>query len=648
MEKKIQYSDAEIARIQAEAMEFSGIGIYRYRFDGRLTYIDRGTIRLLDLQDVYPDPAVLVGRKMSELMDYVRPVGTFREIVKGGGSLRNLEYPYRTLSGKLRWVLHDSYTVHDPDCGEDVIQIIVKDITSLKMLSDERDKLAAILETTSDLVSAATPDKRINYMNRAGRLLLRLAPDEALEGLRIEEIHTPESFDLISRVGIPSAIRCGTWRGQTEVISRTGERIPVSQVILSHHDNNGQLVYISTIMRDIREQVAAEKMKSLGMLAGGVAHDLNNVLGPMVALPDLVSHHVKRLGNPACHDLREALESLAVIKDSAMKAAAIVSDLVVMGRRGQLQKVAVDVNRVVAGLVVSKPIAAMREFRPGVRIGTRLAEGPAVCLAADTQLVRILVNLIGNAVESIAEQGDVEVRTAMRFLAEPYHGYETVPAGDYVLIEVADNGCGMDESIMARIFEPFYSTKTPGERSGSGLGLFVVYGLVRDHDGYLDVMSVPGKGTTFRIFLPACGQAEDPTPSLQMVAAGNRERILVVDDDPSQLFLARKILARCGYEATVLSSGAEAARLFENAKRSGEPSPFAVVITDMIMEGVDGMALCRMILSLYPAQKLIIASGYSCEEQARSVKAMGALWLVKPYVANELAAALHARLNTTA
>ena len=207
--------------------------------------------------------------------------------------------------------------------------------------------------------------------------------------------------------------------------------------------------------------------------------------------------------------LLQLQRTLETIEESTRRAAAVVSDLVVMGRRGQFQKTSVNVNTLVAQLLASKQVTSIQTARCDVHILKHLCDEPVWCMGSESRLLRVLANLVGNAAESIDGQGDVIVSTGRQMVVEPISGFEVVPVGDYVTIEVTDTGCGMDAKTMARSFEPFFSMKVASDRSGSGLGLSVVHGLVKDHEGFLDLTSMPGKGTTFVIYLPSAETGVD-------------------------------------------------------------------------------------------------------------------------------------------
>ncbi len=546
------------------------------------------------------------------------------------------------------------------------------DITDLKLAQDEREKSLTILKDTGAIAKVGRWELDLTtgitrWTDEAYRIFeIDLTGDTPPLLPEVVSCYTPEYRPVIAQA-VQRAIDYGepydlelkliTKKGNSRWVHTNGKAIWV----------NGKIKRMSGAIQDITERKQAEerekelrekleraaRMESLGVLAGGVAHDLNNVLGPIVILPDMIAEYIERCGNPVDPEHTDSMESIQAIKAAALRATAMVGDLVVLGRRGQFQQVQVDVNKVVEQMLDSKQIKALQARRPDVKVLKMLSLGPLWCMGSDSRLARVLANLVGNAAEAIDGTGDVSVRTSRHVLTELRHGYEDIPAGDYVTIEVTDTGCGMNDQTISRIFEPFFSMKAPSERSGSGLGLSVVRGLVKDHAGFLDVQSVPGNGTTFTVYLPSATVIEVEAVTDGDNLPGGHERILVVDDEPGQQFLAQRALKKLGYIATVVSSGEEAVALFAAAKRDGKPidgaqgrfEPFDLVMMDMIMKGMDGLAACKAILKLFPKQKMIIASGHAPDDMAAEVKALAIGWIAKPYLAVDLACVVRATLD---
>jgi DNA-binding LacI/PurR family transcriptional regulator/signal transduction histidine kinase/ActR/RegA family two-component response regulator len=384
--------------------------------------------------------------------------------------------------------------------------------------------------------------------------------------------------------------------------------------------------------RSMQERLAATKrMEALSVLAGGVAHDLNNALGPLVALPDVILAQLdERAEHPEAN--RELRADVEAIKIAALRAAQTIKDLLTLGRQGRMPKEKLDLNRVIKSCQAN---SALRFVGEGSHVDmlAELSSAPLVVRGSESQLERAVDNLIRNAVEAVAgnssESARVVVKSAQVDLLAPRAGYEIIPAGRYAMLSVADDGCGIGPEEVGRVFEPFFSKKPVNETSGSGLGLAIVHGVVKEHDGFVDVVSAPGLGTTITLYLPLVdGQARKE----RVVAAPRGSaRILIVDDEPIQLRTGRRVLTSLGYDVEVMDSGLAAIELFNDAAVSGQ-SPFDLVIMDMVMgEALDGLQIIEQIQRLFPSQKVIVASGHAPVERAELAVQKDLTWLGKPY-----------------
>jgi len=213
--------------------------------------------------------------------------------------------------------------------------------------------------------------------------------------------------------------------------------------------------------------------------------------------------------------------------------------------------------------------------------------------------------------------------------------YETIPAGDYAALTVADDGCGIEPQELGRIFEPFFSKKRTGESSGSGLGLAIVHGVVKEHEGFIDVVTEPGKGTTFHLYFPLA-RAKPEAIKPAVATALRPARLLVVDDEEFQLQTSKRVLSDFGYEVDSVASGERAHELFSQAAPTGK-SPYDLVIMDMVLgETHDGLQVIESIRRLFPQQRAIVVSGHAPNERAELAVEKGLLWLAKPYTAQAL------------
>ncbi len=382
------------------------------------------------------------------------------------------------------------------------------------------------------------------------------------------------------------------------------------------------------------ELLRAQKMELLGQLAGGVAHDLNNVLSGIVSYPDLLL-----LDLPPESDMREPLKN---IREAGNRAAAIVQDLLTLARRGITIKEKVQLNKIIDVYLQSIEFIALQKNHPQVEIQTDFAADLAIVSGSPIHLEKMIMNLIVNGFEAIESTGVVTITTENRRIHTAVQAYDTIMPGKYVVLTIRDTGVGIPKESLDRIFEPFYTSKIMG-RSGTGLGMTVVWGTVKDHDGFLDVKSSQGEGTSISVLLPALrgkhGTANQQ-PEEAMVNRGNGESILLVDDSPEQRSLGLSILGTLGYLVEAVPCG-------EDAVQQLSEKTFDIVLLDMIMEpGMDGLDTYRRMLAIHPDQRVIIVSGYSENARMKEALRLGVRSIVKkPYTLQTIASAISRELS---
>ena len=372
----------------------------------------------------------------------------------------------------------------------------------------------------------------------------------------------------------------------------------------------------------------AEKMEAIGTLAGGVAHDLNNILSGLVSYPELILMDI-----PQDSLLRQPL---VTIQKSGERAAQIVQDLLTMARRGVSVTAVVNLNQIILDQLKTPEMDSLKSFHSGMVIDTRLEPELLNVVGSTTHLAKSIMNLISNAAEAMPHGGVVTISTENVYLDMPVKGYEEVNEGDYITVSVSDTGTGLAEADMVKIFEPFYTKKQMG-RSGSGLGMAVVWGTVKDHDGYIDIRSSENIGTRFTLYLPVTRekissvQPEPPVAEFQ----GSGQSILVVDDVEEQRNIATVILKKLGYHVATAPSGEAACQYLQNTSVD-------LIVLDMIMDpGMDGLQTYKQILTIHPGQKAIIASGFSRTGRVRAIQRLGAgQYLKKPYTLLQLGEAV--------
>jgi CheY-like chemotaxis protein/two-component sensor histidine kinase len=314
-----------------------------------------------------------------------------------------------------------------------------------------------------------------------------------------------------------------------------------------------------------------------------------------------------------------------------------------LGRYGRTSKHPLDLNHAVAAAVLQ---AGMGNTAGSTRrLSLESHPEPLTVLASEAHLVRAVNNLVRNALESSLE-GSVTIRTERRQLDVSHTGYETIEPGDYAVVGVEDDGSGIGRDQLSRIFEPFFSTKCVGEQSGSGLGLAIVHSVVKEHEGFLDVTSEPGRGTTFTLYFPLAATIMLPVSPRPAIASGSA-RVLVLDDDPIQRRMAERVLLHLGYRVDIVASGQQAYELCDAA--AAGPDPYDLIVFDVVLnEEVDGVELCERIRQRFPEQRGLLVSGHPPTKRAERAMAAGLGWLGKPYTAEALAAAVAAALRVPA
>ncbi len=387
--------------------------------------------------------------------------------------------------------------------------------------------------------------------------------------------------------------------------------------------------------REALEQqlIRSEKIEAIGTLAAGVAHDLNNILSGVLSYPDLMLLNM---------DAADPLyRPLSVIKSSGHKAAAIVQDMLTLARRNVAVKEPVELADIVDEFLRSPECDKICEFHPKVNIQSSCKAGLGKISGSVVHLGKSLMNLVSNAAEAMPDGGTITLDMCKAYLQRELPGYDSMTPGDYILLSVTDQGQGISQEDRTRIFEPFYTKKKMG-RSGTGLGLTVVESTVRDHDGYIEIKDPVKGGTAICIYLPLSGEAgdtaarTDPDPQMQ----GHGEHVLVVDDMAQQREIATSILEKLGYQVTAVNSG-------ESALEFVARQPVDLLILDMVMDpGIDGLETYQRIISQYPQQKAIIASGYSQTSRVNKALALGAHGFVrKPYTYTQIGQAVRNALE---
>jgi two-component system cell cycle sensor histidine kinase/response regulator CckA len=521
-------------------------------------------------------------------------------------------------------------------------------------LRESEEKFRLIAENTVDVISILDMNLRYTYVSPSIVRLRGFTTEEAVKET-IDQIFTPESLKIVLMAfeeekkmeagGTADPDRIRTM--ELEEYKKDGSIIWVEASLSYLRDKDRKPVGILGVTRDITERKQAneerrnleerlqrsEKMEALGQLAGGVAHDLNNVLGVLSGYSQLLLMEIPE-GSPARGHAETILQS-------TVSGAAIIQDLLTIARRSVTASDVINLNSVVSGFLKTPVFEKMKDYHPLVTFRTECDKNLLNIKGSPVHLEKTLMNLVTNAAESISEKGEVTIRTESRYLDKAIKGYDEVKEGDYAVLTVSDTGMGIPAEDREKIFEPFYTKKTMG-RSGTGLGLAIVWGTVKDHNGYIDVQTEVGKGSTFTLYFPVT--REEPIAPQQKVPIeqymGNGESVLVVDDIAEQRDVASGLLMRLGYQVQVVSSGEEAVEYLRGNKAD-------ILVLDMIMApGIDGLETYERVLEVNPKQKAILVSGFSQTERVNEAQKRGAgAYVKKPYFMQKIGVAIRDELD---
>ena len=467
-------------------------------------------------------------------------------------------------------------------------------------------------------------------------LLLQRTVIKPLTNLTNHALSIGNTGDLSARISMQRQDEIGTLASEfdymlTQLEKRAKELEEVNAKLQDDIDKRRQA---EKALRESEEKLARSKrMESLGLLAGGVAHDLNNVLSGIVSYPELLL-----LDLPEDSKLRRPIE---IMQESGHRAVTIVQDLLTVARGVASTKEPMNLNDLIGDYLNSPEIKKLKHFHPTVTIKTNLDSDLLNIGGSDVHIRKVLMNLVSNASEAIDGSGTVTISTANRYIDKPLKGYDDVTIGEYVVLAVSDDGSGISSGDLERIFEPFY-TKKVMSRSGTGLGLAVVWNVIQDHEGYIDVKS-DENGTTFELYFPIT-RDEISDKALSAIPIkdykGNQETILVVDDEESQREIACKMLDTLGYKAKAVSSGEEAVEYLTE-------HTVDLIVLDMIMDpGINGRETYERIIKIQPNQKAIIASGFAETDEVKEAQRLGAgQYIKKPLTLEKIGIAVKDELE---
>jgi two-component system, cell cycle sensor histidine kinase and response regulator CckA len=536
---------------------------------------------------------------------------------------------------------------------------VARDITARKKaeeaLRESVAKYRTLVETADDVILVTDTDGGHVFRNGAYYRTLGYDPNDAGAPQGTDHVHPDDRAALAGHRD--EMLARGSLTSEYRVRHRDGRWLDWVAKSTVMYDENRKPYGILSVIRDATEtrRIEAEKVRleadlrqmqkieSIGRLAGGVAHDINNLLSPILGYSELLLSEAS-LDDDARRGARE-------IKHAAERARDLTRQLLAFSRKQILSLEPVDLGRVLADF---QPLLR-RTIREDIRIIIHTLGGLSTVRADVGQIQQVIMNLSVNAQDAMPDGGEITIALADTSLDNEFvRAHEGAVAGDYVLLSVADTGCGMDATTRDHLFEPFFTTKA----NGTGLGLSTAFGIVKQHGGSIWVESETGQGTTFRIYLPRiaaaaaaaspAGPAVPSAPPAASTAASappaGSETILVVEDMPAVRRLAQTVLTRHGYQVTAVENGEQALALMSAAR-----GPVDLVLTDVVMPGINGRELCSRLSAMWPGIKVVYMSGHSEDVIAHhGVLDEGVFFIQKPFGVDALLAKVRAALAARA
>ncbi len=545
--------------------------------------------------------------------------------------------PFQWKDGHSGKYFHNSvYPILDKMGNVHQVACFAKNITDQRQAEEGQKRLACAIDQTSEVVIITDPEGIIQYVNPAFVELTGYSPEEAvgqnpaiLQSGRLDRAFYKRMWTTL--------LRGEVWSGHMINKKKDGSLFEEEATISPVKDNQGQIINFVAVKRDVSREVSLEKqlrqsmkMEAIGTLAGGIAHDFNNILSAILGYSEIAKSQL-----PAADPIGKDLDQ--VIK-AGERATELVKQILAFSRQGEE-----DFKPLKVQLILKEVLKLLRASLPTtIQLKESIVSNSGSILADPTQIHQVLMNLCTNAKHAIGEEiGTLSISLSEIRVTEEkiIDDCPQIRPGLYLYLEISDTGCGMDELTRLKIFDPFFTTKEKGK--GTGLGLAVVHGIIKQHKGEITVTSEPGRGTLFHVYLPVIDE-EIPSKHARYeeTPRGNKERILLVDDDTAIAEMMRRTLENLGYFVTISTSSTEALNAYQK-----NPRDFNLVITDMTMPEMTGIDLTRKLLILRPDLPVILCTGFSETINETSAKSFGICeYIRKPVSKLTLAKAIRSAL----
>ncbi len=502
-------------------------------------------------------------------------------------------------TGEVHWVWDHGIPILDDKGNVIRYEGIVTDITERRQAEQERLRLSTAIEQAAEVIVVTDKDGTIQYVNPAFTTITGYSEDESV-GQNPKVLQSGRHPDSFYKQLWSTILRGEVWRGYFVNKKKDGSLYDEEATISPVKNKLGEITNFVAVKRDITQELQQErqlqqgqKMESIGTLAGGVAHEFNNILGGMLGYAEIAKDDA-----PANSPVQESLDEIAKL---GMRARDVVRQILSFSRKDRQESKLIQPH-----IIVTEELKVLRATIPTtVEIRHKIDEKSGSILGDQTQIQQVIMNLCMNAAHAMEEKGGVlDISLSPVVLdAEEVKPYLDLKPGEYAKLTIKDTGAGIDPGNIDKIFDPFFTTKEVGK--GTGMGLSVVHGIIKDHGGAIGVSSKLGEGTTFTVFLPKAEGEVEAKKAEESLPTGT-ENILLVDDEEFMVFPQKKILERLEYTVTAMTSSLEALELFKN-----DPQRYDLIITDLTMPHMTGDRLAAEVTGIRPDMPVILATGYA-------------------------------------
>jgi PAS domain S-box-containing protein len=586
-------------------------------------------------QMIYISPAFdrIWGRSRSDLyensnlyLDSIHPEDLERVTTTVQSSENGYEIEYRILrpDGAIRWIRDRSFPIRNEQGDIYRHAGIAEDITERKQAEQKIREQAALLDVATDAILVGDLDNRILFWNNSAERLYGWKAEEVLGKNANKLLYEVEDISVQLEEIQKTLLNTGEWQGELHQVTRYDKEITVESRWTLVRDEEGHPKSILVVNTDITEKkqleaqfFRAQRLESIGTLASGIAHDLNNILSPILISAQLLQTRISDARNQ---------KLLKIIETNAKRGSAAIKQVLSFARGVEGERRILQARHLISEI---KHIVE-ETFPKSIEFYTDIAPDLWTVSADATQLHQVLLNLCVNARDAMPDGGTLRISAENLFIDQNYaRMYLDARVGPHIVITVADTGTGIPPEIMDRIFEPFFTTKEKGK--GTGLGLSTVIGIIKSHGGFVQVSNNVGKGTQFQVFLPAMYETTTLQLEDQELPRGDGELILVVDDEASVIETTTISLEAYNYKAIAARDGIEAIALYAQDKNE-----ISAVLIDMMMPSMDGSTSIRILQQMNPQVKIIAMSGLVSNDEAEAANVSVKAFLSKPFTAREL------------